>query len=184
MTEIIQKVGAKHFEVGRKAKEYCDLEAGRLGLIRRRKLLRMQMVGEEAMEECKAELKEITKQCTRLRRRKEEERRTALKKSTKHGGVAGLLSHTSWPGSWLGTVWGPRRRTTYSAALTTVEPTSQEWADSWKRPGHEGGMSAVLTTWEEMRSEHFGGLPGLPTWEPRHGVQAEEEMQAVRSYRT
>eukprot|EP00972_Heterocapsa_arctica_P035100 5169177-Heterocapsa_arctica.AAC.1 len=63
-----------------------------------------------------------------------------------------------------------------------VRPTSAEWAEFWKLPGPEGGMRADLTTWEEMRKEHFECLPELPTWELQssmeQGEQAEEDLQA------
>ena len=146
-----------------------------------RKLLRRQVVEDGAMEECKAELKEITKQCRRLRRRTEDERRIALAEEIDEAWRSGRPAVAQRLARQLaGNGVGPKKRD--RPALTKVKPTSQERADFWKLPGPEGGMSAVLTTWEEMRSEHFGGLLELPTWEPRHGVQAEEDLQAVRSY--
>ena len=63
-------------------------------------------------------------------------------------------------------------------------PTRAEWETLLAKPGHEGGMSAKTSTWEDMRREHveIAAEHPLPPRDMNHIQSAKQAIKDLTSY--
>ena len=63
-------------------------------------------------------------------------------------------------------------------------PTRQDWEDLLTKEGNQGGMSASVCTWEDMRTEHIdiANATPLPPADLNHTQQAKDEVTDLTNY--
>eukprot|EP00959_Pyramimonas_sp_CCMP1952_P078908 1649436-Pyramimonas_sp.AAC.1 len=149
---VLRRVGTRHFQQARvrhSPSSQSSLCSQRLALLAERRRLRNELGDSEDFERCCERLRELTKQCKSLYRRRRTARNDQLVQELWDAWRARDLSLVHRLSLRIaGSRFGRAKRDLHK--LDGALPTPAQWMEVWEQEGGDGGMQAVQGDWEAM----------------------------------